>query len=486
MQIKKTGKQLLRLTLIYFLITTCLPVGIFALALDDNNFITFAENVIYNGDPQVLAEMKGPPGDIALDPTLINITYEGNMDNGNPFAETTKPPTESGTYLVTVRYEGDENYQSYSETKEIMIKPIELKLTDFITQKPATKVYDGTINVPLEVLEGLSNTGVLEKDLDDVKFNYESCKFNSKGVKSVELNKIILNNVTISGDKATCYHLIPNPVIPNPDLPNIDPILVTPDKDSVTVELSGKITPKPVELLLKGENKVYNADPFMDAYELSYNEDDVIKGEEIGVKTTDAFKPWYGDITAKIKDVGQYYVWASEGFCLYGLNGTNIENYTVGEEPISSKEKYDITPISVIVEAWFQSKTEGTPDPELTYVVWRDFGSDKGNQQYNEGLLNEDVFSGALSRTPGEDLGRYDIYIGTLNNPNYIISFEDGKNMFAILPMAQITTASGSSSSSEFQEDQEAPMASNPLFPKLFLSGMAIIGGAFFMKMRSI
>ncbi|MBK5244760.1 MAG: hypothetical protein JJE18_07010 [Eubacteriaceae bacterium] len=478
MQMKKPGKQLLSLILIIFLIATCLPVGIFALTLGDNNSITFSENVIYNGEPQVLAEMKGLPGDVAPDPTLIKIIYEGNLANGNPLAETIKPPVEPGTYLVTVQYEGDANYQSYSATKDIMIKPIELKLTDFITKKPATKMYDGTTNVPVEVLDGLSNTGVLEKDLGEVAFTFESCKFISKDVKPVELNKIILENVTISGDKATCYHLISNP-----DLPNINPILAIPNKDSVTVELSGKITPKPVGMLLNGENKVYDADPFLDGYDLSYNEDDVIKGEEIGVKTTDAFNPWYGTTTAKIKDVGQYYVWASEGFYLYGLNGTNIENYTVGEDPISSKEKYDITPISVIVEAWFQSKTEGTLDPELTYTVWRDYGSDIGNQQYNEGLLSEDVFSGALSRTPGEDIGKYDIYIGTLHNPNYIISFENGENMFAILPMAQIKTASSSSSTLESREE---PSESNPLFPKLLLSGMAIIGGAFFMKMRNI
>ncbi|HEY5537478.1 MAG TPA: MBG domain-containing protein [Acetobacterium sp.] len=478
MQIKKPEKQLLSLILMIFLIATCLPGNIFASVIGENDSITFSENVTYNGNPQVLAEMKAPAGGAVLDPTLIEITYEGNMDNGNPFAETTKPPTEPGIYLVTAQYEGDENYQSYSETKEIIIKPIELKLTDFTTKKPATKDYDGTTNVPAEMTEGLSNAGVLEKDISAVKFSYKSSKFISKDVKPVELNKIILNDVTISGDKATCYHLIPNP-----DLPNIDPILVIPNKDSATVELSGKITPKRVGMLLNGENKVYDADPLLDGYDLSYNADDVIKGEEIGVKTTDAFNPWYGNNTAKIKDVGQYYVWASEGFYLYGLNGTNIENYTVGEDPISSKEKYDITPISVFVEAWFQSKTEGSPDPELTYVVWRDYGSDKGNQQYNEGLLSEDVFSGALSRAPGEDLGKYDIYLGTLNSPNYIISFENGENMFAILPMAQITTDSGSTSA---LEAQEAPIASNPLFPKLFLSGMAIIGGAFFMKMRNI
>jgi len=251
----------------------------------------------------------------------------------------------------------------------------------------------------------------------------------------------------------------------------------------VTVRISGKITPKPVGMLLIGEDKVYDADARLDGYDLNYNEEDVIKGEKIGVRTTDAFNPWYGEMTTEIKDVGQYYVWASEGFYLYGLEETNIDNYTVEKEPIRSKEKYTITPLPVIVEAQFQSKTEGDPDPELTYVIWLDYGSDQGDQQYNEGLLGEDVFSGALNRTQGESPGRYDVSIGTLNNPNYSISFQNGESMFEIRPMPEIPSTSGSSTSTDIQED---PVENNSLISKLFLSGMVIAGGVFFMKMRNI
>jgi len=482
----KTGKQFLSLVSMICLIVICLPSGIFALESDQIDFISFSENVTYNGSPQVLAEINEPIDGKALDPLLIEITYEEITDNGKASAEITEPPIEPGTYLVTVKYEGDENYQSYIESKEIIIKPIELKPTDFITKGPATKVYDGTTNVADGVIEGLSNSGVLEKDLSDVNFSYSSSEFTSKDVNPIELNKIILNDVTISGDKGAFYHLIPNP-----DLPNIDPILVIPDKDSVTVELSGKITPKPVGMLLIGEDKVYDADARLDGYDLNYNAEDVIKGEEIGVRTTDAFNPWYGEMTAQIKDVGEYYVWASEGFYVYGLGETNINNYTVEKDPIRSIEKYTITPIPVIVEAWFQSKIEGDPDPELTYVIWLDYGSD---QQYNEGLLGEDIFSGSLNRTQGESPGKYDISIGTLNNPNYTISFENGENMFEIRPMPEISSTSstsglstsstsGSSTSTDIQED---PIENNSLISKLFLSGMAIVGGAFFMKMRNI
>lgn len=484
MKITKIEKKILNLVLMIFIIAVYLPGEILAVEVNLLPVVVFSDDVTYNGKPQVLAELNPSSGQADINPGKIQITYSGLMENGNPYLESTEPPTEAGSYLVTIKYEGDDNYRSYSETKEIMIKPIELKLTDFTTKEPITKDYDGSTNVPEKVIDGLSNTGVLEKDLNEVKFSYESSEFISKDVKSIELNKIILNDVKISGDKATCYHLTPNP-----NLPNNNPILGIPNKDSVTVELSGKITPKLVRMVLIGEDKVYDADAGLDSYELSLNEEDVIEGEKIGVRTTDAFNPWYGEMTNQVKDVGQYYVWASEGFYLYGLNDTIIDNYTVGDYPISSKEKYAITPISIVVEARLQSKVEGSRDPELTYDIWRDYESDKENQQYNEGLLNEDVFSGALSRTPGEGVGKYDICIGTLNNPNYSISFENGKDMFEILPAAQIRFISGSSTSagaSTLSDSQEDPNASNPLFPKLFFTGMAIIGGAFFMKMRNV
>ncbi|MGV8906690.1 MAG: MBG domain-containing protein [Acetobacterium sp.] len=478
MHMTKTGKQLLSLILTLCLIAACLPAGIFALELSEDNLVAFSDNVTYNGYPQVLAAINAPAGGKALDPGLIEITYEEIIDNENSLTQTIKPPTEPGTYLVTVKYEGDKNYQSYRETKEIEIKKIELKPTEFITKKPATKVYDGTAKVTADTIEGLSNSGVLEKDINDVNFKYETSQFISKDVVPIDLNKIILTKVTISGDKGTYYHLIPNTKVSNDEL-----VPITPDNDSVTVTLSGKITPKPVGMFLIGEDKVYDADPLVDGYELSYNQEDVITGEEIGVRITDAFIPWYGKMATQIKDVGQYYIWASEGFYLYSSNGTNIDNYTVADDPISSTEKYTITPIPVIVEAWFQSKTEGDPEPELNYVTWRDYGSDKGNQQYNEGLLNEDCFSGALDRAPGEASGKYNIYIGTLNNPNYRISFENGENMFEILPMVPTEQNSGSSTA---LDNQGGSIESNPLIPKLFFSGMAIAGGVFFMKMRNI
>ncbi len=67
-------------------------------------------------------------------------------------------------------------------------------------------------------------------------------------------------------------------------------------------------------------------------------------------------------------------------------------------------------PITVTADAG-QSKVSGTADPVLTYSITT------GN------LVADDILNGSLERTPGEDVGRYTINQGTLDNANYDITF---------------------------------------------------------------
>lgn len=74
-------------------------------------------------------------------------------------------------------------------------------------------------------------------------------------------------------------------------------------------------------------------------------------------------------------------------------------------------------PITVTADA--KSKRVGTSDPELTYT-------------YTGTLVGDDVFSGALTRRPGEEIKTYDILQGTLSlNDNYKITYK--KATFEIL-----------------------------------------------------
>ena len=71
---------------------------------------------------------------------------------------------------------------------------------------------------------------------------------------------------------------------------------------------------------------------------------------------------------------------------------------------------FTITPKQITVTADAKSKTYGLPDPALTYVV--------------NGLEPGDQVSGYLARVPGENVGTYDITIGTITaGSNYTITF---------------------------------------------------------------
>ncbi|MEW6550784.1 MAG: MBG domain-containing protein [Campylobacterota bacterium] len=71
-----------------------------------------------------------------------------------------------------------------------------------------------------------------------------------------------------------------------------------------------------------------------------------------------------------------------------------------------------ITPKQITVSADELEKILGSNDPLLTYIA--------------KGIIGEDVLEGLLSRDSGETVGEYKISKGTLANPNYAITFNDG------------------------------------------------------------
>ncbi|WP_303785966.1 filamentous hemagglutinin N-terminal domain-containing protein [Azovibrio restrictus] len=80
-----------------------------------------------------------------------------------------------------------------------------------------------------------------------------------------------------------------------------------------------------------------------------------------------------------------------------------------------------ITPRPVVVRADAKSKTEGQPDPALTYST----GCAAG-QTTDCGLVTGESLTGSLTRDAGEAVGAYAIRQGTLtdaSNPNYAISY---------------------------------------------------------------
>ncbi len=94
------------------------------------------------------------------------------------------------------------------------------------------------------------------------------------------------------------------------------------------------------------------------------------------------------------------------------LTGADAGNYTL---TVPATALADILARVILVTADDQEKTQGTPDPSLTFVIGGD------------GLVEGDMLSGSLARDPGELIGDYRIGQGTLDGgSNYVIQFQDG------------------------------------------------------------
>lgn len=469
----KSIRLLLSLVLTIILNVACFPIGILAETQAEqgvlNPIIVFSIDPIYNGDPQVLATINPAVDGPDLNPELIEITYKGTQANGDVYPLSTVPPTAAGTYMVFAGYRGDEAYQSIDDKKEIKIKPIELKTSEFYTEKPITKIYDGNTSVSENALKGLGNTGVIDADINAVVFNYKSANFLFKDVRPVNPNLIILKEVTVSGDKEKNYIIV-------------DDNKVTKPLESIDISLAANILPKPVEVILTGQDKVYDGTPNLHDYQLSVTKTDLIQGEALGAFGAEYFYPYYGEINTRKKDVGNYYVWATGGFYLYGIDGTNAENYIINNQTIVSKKKYDITPATVTVIPAYVSKIQGAADPVLTYTVWQDDAGDG----FNKGLYADDVMFGSLEREAGEAVGSYDIYLGSLNNVNYRIVLADGTDKFEIIKKEDAVAVYGGNDYSNggngaTEKEAESPV---PYMGIALLLLLLIAGAVFFGKNR--
>ncbi|CAH0336459.1 hypothetical protein FVB9288_02161 [Flavobacterium sp. CECT 9288] len=118
------------------------------------------------------------------------------------------------------------------------------------------------------------------------------------------------------------------------------------------------------------------------------------------------------------------------------VSGENIGNYAINQGSLSAGSKYLITyaganftitakPITVTANA-SQTKVYGTTDPVFAYTV-------------SPSLVSGDSFTGALTRTVGENVGTYTIAQGTLSaGGNYTITY-NGSN-FTITKADQVIT----------------------------------------------
>jgi hypothetical protein len=120
--------------------------------------------------------------------------------------------------------------------------------------------------------------------------------------------------------------------------------------------------------------------------------------------------------------------------------GEIVGTYAVEQGTLSLNSNYTlsyvganltVTPLVVTVTADSQSKVYGDADPGLTFT-------------YGPDLVGSDIFSGALSRAAGENVGSYAIDQGSLSlSSNYTLSYLEAE--LTITPLAITVTADSQS-----------------------------------------
>lgn len=101
----------------------------------------------------------------------------------------------------------------------------------------------------------------------------------------------------------------------------------------------------------------------------------------------------------------------------------SFDNYEISYEEVY----YKIIKKQLLIIADACEKVYGANDGNLTYKMYMD-------KTLVSKLIGDDTLSGKLERTSGEDIGEYEITIGSLNNPNYKMLFSSA--IFTIRPFA--------------------------------------------------
>lgn len=145
----------------------------------------------------------------------------------------------------------------------------------------------------------------------------------------------------------------------------------------------GNINKKVVDVVASASSKIYGeADPEFN-YSLTLLDGDVVTGKLSREQGEDAKT--------------------------YAITLGTLENSNYSFNLITNY--FTIYPKDITVTPNKSSKIYGDEDPVIDYLA--------------DGLINDDVLNGQLSRQSGENIGTYNVVIGSLNNPNYNIQLND-------------------------------------------------------------
>lgn len=375
------------------------------------------------------------------DGTEKSIAVTGTLPTGAKVEYTNEKATNAGTYNVSAKITAD-GYNDKVLNATMTIKPRTLTVTGLSAEN---KTYDGTDNA---AIKGGELSGVIKGD--DVKAAFPTTGRFAKSDVGTGI-AVTVADITLDGSAKDNYKLT-QPTGLKANIAQAPITIKADDKQMVKGAAIPELTYKITSGKLFGEDKVSgtpataaNGSKLGDFditqgtltvssnYKLTFEKGklSVVDKTPQNITVSEITEKTYGDTGFKV-EVTKDAVSNLDAFTFTSSNPsvaeistdgtvtikaageTNITVKQAGNDeyaPFEKAQKLVVKKVSITVTAEAKSKKIGAADPELTFT-------------YTGDLVGDDKFTGKLERQAGEDVGKYDILIGTLAiNDNYDITY---------------------------------------------------------------
>lgn len=451
----KTGNGLL-VTLNFTVNADC-PAGTYDISLTNGEAYNIDENAVdvnlVKGSIKVTKKkIEGVTfanKEFTYDGTEKQIVVSGTLPSGATVDYTANKGTDADTYNATAVVKAN-GYEDLTLNAIMTIKPKNLTVSGLTAE---SKTYDGTTNV---VVKGGSLSGKVTGDDVDATFPTTGTFANANVGNNIAVS---VADITLTGSKKGNYTLSQ----PTGLKANITKAPISVKADDVTI-IQGVTIPALTYTItsgqLFGEDEITGT-PATAANGTKLGTFDITKGTLAvssnynltfakgiltvvdktpqNITVSDITEKTYGDssfvVTVTPDSTSQLTAFtfessntdvaeiAADGIVTIKAAGeTNITVKQAGNEtyaPFTKTQKLVVKKVAITITADAKMKKVGATDPELTYQVTGE-------------LVSGDSITGNLERKPGEEIGQYDILIGTLAiNSNYDITYN--KAIFEIV-----------------------------------------------------
>lgn len=413
-----------------------------------DNDLNNVNMAIVNGEISVTEKPKEDFKGLSLndkefdyDGTEKSIAVTGTLPTGAKVEYTNEKATNAGTYNVSAKITAD-GYNDKILNATMTIKPRTLTVTGLSAEN---KTYDGTDNA---AIKGGELNGVIKGD--DVKAAFPTMGRFAKSDVGTGI-AVTVADITLDGSAKDNYKLT-QPTGLKANITQAPITIKADDKQMVKGAAIPELTYKITSGQLFAEDKVSgtpataaNGSKLGDFditqgtltvssnYKLTFEKGklSVVDKTPQNITVSEITEKTYGDTDFKV-EVTKDAVSNLDAFTFTSSNPsvaeistdgtvtikaageTNITVKQAGNDtyaPFEKTQKLVVKKVAITVMAEAKSKKIGAADPELTFT-------------YAGDLVGDDKFTGKLERQVGEDVGKYDILIGTLAiNNNYDIIY---------------------------------------------------------------